>query len=357
MVVGLALLAVALVGASRQGWSRSKAEPIDVQATAVRAVDVHPALTAAGTFISPDETKIASPVGGRLVSLTFIPGQTVKKGDILARLRADTAHAALKAAQARRSNAEQVFMRDEKLLPIGGVSSEQLLNDASLLDAAEARVAQAKEKLAQTEIRAPYSGVLGFRDISVGAFVQAGDPITDIRKMDPLVLQMTLPQIAVGNVRIGLSVEIEVPGVCGVLSGRIVAIGPSLDPVQHSLRVQVQVPNGAGFLKPGMFATAQVMLSDVRRAFFIPEEAVTPEEGSSYIWVARADGTAHRIAVTLGSFRNGDVEVLSGLQPSSTVITAGMQKLRQGSKVKVGRYQPLRNPDLHSDRADCTAGR
>ena len=341
VIITMAFIALEMAGCGKKTTPPSTSTVVTVQATAVKQTVVHRVLDAAGTLLSPQHTNITSAIPGRLVSLQFVPGQVVRKGEVLAHLRSTAERAAFKAAEAARANAQQVFRNDEKLLTLGGVSSEQALHDASVLDAADAHVAQAREHLDETDIKAPYSGVLGFRELNVGAFVAAGESITTIQQVNPLSLEISLPQVDSENVRTGLPVSIEVPGVPGTLSGRVAMVGPSLDAVLHSFRVMVDVTNGAGRLKPGMFAIAHVVVEPGTDVVLIPEQAISPEAGIVFVWCVRRDKTAQRKAVTLGTYRRGQVEVLKGLSPADVVITAGMQKLHEGSKVEVTAYQPV----------------
>ncbi len=350
MALGLATalsLALALAGSPGEAAYAAAAEQrVTVQAITLEAVPLQRRLSAIGTLESPADTAITPAVAGRIIAIDFSPGSVVAEGTILARLDDTTASAAFKAAAAEQANALAVFQHDEKLLPLGGVSAEQALSDASALDTAEADLAKAKALLDETQIKAPFTGAIGFPEASLGALIEPGQAIARIVKLDPLLVRFSLSQQDMGAVHVGERVELTAPGLAGRVGGQITALGQTLDPELHTLRVEAAVPNGASHLKPGMFVDVEVVVGGAEKALLIPAQAVVPMGGATLVWCVGPDGRAVRKSVTLGRYRQTMVEVMAGLKPGDRVITAGQQRLEAGVALRVTPYEPVANPEL-----------
>lgn len=342
--IGLAELAPA--GSAMAAPSPDAAPAVSVQAVQVEPVTLAETLTAVGTLTSPADTAVAPAIAGRIVALDISPGRIVPAGTILARLDDATEAAAYKAAAAGRATALAVFQHDEKLLPLGAVSAEQALSDASALDAAEADLAKAKAALDQTRIAAPFTGAVGFPEVSLGTEVQPGQTITRIVTLDPLLVRFTLPQQDMDAVRTGERVALAAAGLKGGAEGEITAVGRTLDPLSHTLRAEATVPNGGKNLRPGMFVSLRIVTGETSNVLMIPAEAVVPMGGATFVWCVGKDGHAVRKPVTLGRYQENKVQVLSGLRPGDEVIAAGQQRLEPGAALHVEPYRPVVNPDL-----------
>jgi membrane fusion protein (multidrug efflux system) len=320
--------------------------PVHVEAAPVKVAELQQELPAVGSLSSSQETVVAPQIAGRVVSLDIAQGQVLERGTILARLDDSIQKAALAAAQATLNNARDIYERDRQVVKTGGVSEQQLQSDETAVQQAEAQLAQAQVNLQYTTIRAPFTGALGMRQVSLGAYLKDGDAIVRIRQMDPLYLDFELPQQTIGRIMPGQTANFAVPGLTGEFEGTVTTIDPALDTDSRSVHVQATIPNPKLLLKPGMFAHVRLIVGTKPETLFVPAQAIVPEGDVRYVWVVAAEDKAEQRSVEVGVYQNNWVEIISGLKPADRVVTAGVQKLYPGAKLIVSSYQPIRNQRL-----------
>jgi membrane fusion protein (multidrug efflux system) len=213
--------------------------------------------------------------------------------------------------------------------------SEQDLDDAkAALQVAGADLALAEARLAKTRIRAPFSGIVGVRRISPGAFVNPGDPITVLARIEKMRVVFYSPERNLARLKLGSPVTVSTTAYTGYeVTGPITAVDPVLDEITRSSRVVAQVPNPEDRFRPGMSATVSAVLSQREGALTIPSEAVFMEGNQAFVFVVNADSMVAKQAVTLGTRLPASVEVLEGLAENQVIVRAGHQKLFPGAKV------------------------
>ena len=350
LYIGLILAVLLILSCrSREESTGAVAMPVQVEAARVKVAELQQEIPAVGSLSSPQETVVAPQIAGRVVSLDIAQGQVLQRGTILARLDDSIQKAALAAAQATLNNARGVYERDRRVLKTGGVSEQQLQSDETAVQQAEAQMAQAQVNLQYTAIRAPFTGALGMRQVSLGAYLKAGDAIVSIRQLDPLFLDFELPQQTVGRILPGQKASFVVPGLSGEFQGTVTTIDPALDAASRNVHVQATVPNPKLLLKPGMFTHVRLVVGTKPDTLFVPAQAIVPEGDARYVWIVGPDDKAEQRSVEVGVYRNNWVEILSGLKPADRVVTAGVQKLYPGAKLNVSAYQPI-----HNQRLDLT---
>jgi membrane fusion protein (multidrug efflux system) len=350
LYIGLILAVLLILSCrSREESTGAVAMPVQVEAARVKVAELQQEIPAVGSLSSPQETVVAPQIDGRVVSLDIAQGKVLQRGTILARLDDSIQKAALAAAQATLNNARGVYERDRRVLKTGGVSEQQLQSDETAVQQAEAQLAQAQVNLQYTTIRAPFTGALGMRQVSLGAYLKAGDAIVSIRQLDPLFLDFELPQQTVGRILPGQKASFVVPGLSGEFQGTVTTIDPALDAASRNVHVQATVPNPKLLLKPGMFTHVRLVVGTKPDTLFVPAQAIVPEGDARYVWIVGPDDKAEQRSVEVGVYRNNWVEILSGLKPADRVVTAGVQKLYPGAKLNVSAYQPI-----HNQRLDLT---
>jgi membrane fusion protein (multidrug efflux system) len=350
LYVGL-ILGLLLIQAcqSREESMGAAAMPVHVEAAAVKIAELQQELPAVGSLSSPQETVVAPQIAGRVVALDIAQGQVLPRETILARLDDSIQKAALAEAEATLTNARGVFERDRQVVKTGGVSEQQLQSDETAVQQAGAQLAQAQINLQYTSIRAPFTGMLGMRQVSLGAYLKAGDAIVRIRQMDPLFLDFELPQQTTGRIMPGQKANFAVPGLAVEFEGTVTTIDPALDPDSRNIHVQATVPNPKLLLKPGMFAYVRLIVGTKPETLFVPAQAVFPEGDVRYVWVVAPEDKAEQRSVEVGVYQNNWVEIISGLKPADRVVTAGVQKIYPGAKLIVSSYQLI-----HNQRLDLT---
>lgn len=329
------------------GKQEAKAPPpVAVEVAPVKVASLEKTLTAVGSLSSPQETVITSQVDGKVTTLNIRQGRLVRRGAVLATLDDSVQRAGVLTAEADLFNARQIYQRDQKVRNTGGLSEQQLQSDEAAVRRAEAQLDQARANLEYTRIRAPFTGALGLRQVSLGAFVKAGNAVVSLHQVDPLHLDFDLPQQEVSRLKVGQRVHFTVSGLDGDFKGRVTTVDPALAAGSRTVRLQATVPNPDRRLKPGMFVRVNLVVGIVPEALFIPMQALTAEGQVNRVWVVGKDEKAERRTVEVGQYQDNWVQVLSGLKPGDRVVTAGVQKLHPGASLKISPYQPIHNPRL-----------
>lgn len=286
--------------------------------------------------LSPDESVIIRPeIAGRIAQLHFREGQRIEAGALLVSLDDSIARAEFAQARANLNLAEKNFQRAQMLFK-RGASNAQALDEANAeQQAARASLALSQARLDKTRILAPYDGVLGLRAVSPGDYLSEGQDIVNLEVLDPLKVDFRIPQKAVSQIRLKQTIEISLDAYPGErFSGEIFAINPRLDEAGRSQAIRAHISNSEGRLSPGQFVRVSVILAERPNALVIPEEAVMPV-GDKRLVNLVVEGKVELREVTLGKRLNGKVEVVDGLQGGETLISAGWQKVRAGSPVRI----------------------
>jgi membrane fusion protein (multidrug efflux system) len=289
-------------------------------------------IEAVGTASSREAVDITSKAANTVTAVRFSEGQRVAKGEVLVELDGAQAKADLVAARAALKESESTFKRSRDLFARQALSESQLEQIEATLIANRARVASAEARVADTVIRAPFSGRVGLRRISVGSLISPGTVITTLDDSSVIKLDFDVPETFVSVLEAGLHVEansIAYPG--ETFEGKVSSVDSRVDPVSRSVTVRAEIPNGDGLLKPGMFMSVRVS-REPTPALVVPESAIVPERGSVFVFVV-GEGRAERRAVTVGRREPGRVELVAGVEAGERVVVQGTQKVRDGSAV------------------------
>jgi membrane fusion protein (multidrug efflux system) len=343
----------ALAGACAGAWSQreqipwlagKRAEALARGGEAPAApVEVRPArrgaisslLEAVGSTQANESVVIAAKVSGIVERIAFADGQRVKAGDVLAELGAAELRAELVAKRAMRDNARQVYERARRLQSTQNVSDAKVEEAAAALAAADARIKADEAKLSDMVIRAPFTGRVGIRRISLGALVQSSTEITTLDDTTVIKLDFDAPETVLGELKPGLTITAKSAAFPEQdFNGRVALVGTRVDPVSRAVLVRAELPNERELLKPGMFMTVSLVLGERSDALLIPEEAVLVRDDRKYVYVV-GNNRAVETTVRLGRRKGAEVEVLSGVQEGDRLVTAGHQRLRDGQAVAV----------------------
>src|SRR5690606_32158092 len=212
-------------------------------------------LQSVGTLASDESVSIAAEVPGRIAEISFREGQAVNKGDVLVKLDNALVRAELTNVEAGLRLAESNFARANSLSQSGAGTTRARDEAKAALETSTAAVELARVRLDKTEIRAPFDGVVGLRQVSVGAYAQIGEVLVNLEKIDPLKLDFRLPEINLGDVAVGQKVEITVDALAGrVFEGEVYAIDPMVDVNGRALKIRARLLNPENVLRPGLFA-------------------------------------------------------------------------------------------------------
>lgn len=314
------------------GGMRNSA-PASVTLAAVRSERVSQKLEALGNARANESVDISTKISNIVTAVKFRDGERVRLGQVLVQLDDAQARADVAAAQAAVTESESQYNRSRELLDTQALSKSSFEQLEATLKANRARLGAATARLEDTVIRAPFSGRVGLRRVSVGTLISPGDVITTLDDTSVIKLDFSVPENFLASLREGLSIRATAPAFPGrTFAGSVSSIDSRVDIATRSVTVRALLANEDGALKPGMFLNV-ALANDEREALVIPEEALSPEAERQYVYVV-ADGKVSRREVRIGARRPGSVEVLAGLTAGERVIVEGTQKVRDGAMVR-----------------------
>jgi membrane fusion protein (multidrug efflux system) len=308
---------------------------VPVEAAKVAAGPLSEQVTAVGTLLSNESVTVAAEIPGRLKEIHFTEGQPVEQGALLFSLDDSVYRAQLADAEAKLTLAEQTYKRTSQLFSSKYATAQSADEAVSNLAVAKAAVELASVQLDKTKIVAPFSGIVGLRQVSVGEYITAGKALVNLEAIDPIKADFRVPEKFLPAIKVGQNIRIGVDAFPGeTFDGKVYAIDPRIDVAGRSLLVRAKVPNKDQQLRPGLFARVTVLLKLKEDALTVPEQAIVPQGDSQYVFKIN-DGKVKLTKVTLGMRRSGRVEILDGLSANDEVVTAGQLKLRDGTSVSI----------------------
>src|SRR5688572_618292 len=306
--------------------------PASVTLAPVRSQRVSQKLEALGNARANESVDISTKISNIVTAVTFRDGERVKRGQVLVQLDNAQARADVAAAQAAVTESESLYNRSRELLNTQALSKSSFDQLEATLKANRARLAAAGARLEDTVIRAPFSGRVGLRRVSVGTLISPGDVITTLDDTSVIKLDFSVPENFLASLREGLSVRATAPAFPGrTFAGKVASIDSRVDVNTRSVIVRALLANEDGALKAGMFLNVS-LARDEREALVIPEEALTPEAERQFVFIVE-DGKAVRREVRIGGRSPGNVEIVAGLNAGDRVVVEGTQKVRDGAPV------------------------
>lgn len=348
-LVGLLALVLVFAGifGGKMYQERKAAERAAAQGWPAAAVSVATAeeatwddrIRVVATLRAVQGTQISAQIAGNVTQVAFESGAAVNKGDLLVQLDDSSQRASLLSNQANLKLADANLARARKLAPSSAISREQLQTSQRDRDVAAAAVANDRAALDKLRITAPFDGVLGIREVSLGQYVAPGTAIVDLQQLDPLLLDFTLPQEATSRLQTGQEVRFQTAARQGEdFVGKVTAIAPALDADTRNLAVQATLSNADGKLRPGMFGHVTLNPGTSKSGIAVPETAlVFSTFGDSVYTVVEGEYgglVAHARVVQVLAQRDGMVLLdAASLEAGTQVVTAGQNKLREGASV------------------------
>lgn len=309
-------------------------EKVAVEVRPVEQLSMPRGVSAVGTLRSEDSVVLRPEITGRIAEINFSEGGKVKKGQVLIRLDDSVAKAQLQQAQANLSLANSQYRRAIELGKQGFISKQARDESASQLKVQQAAAALAQANLDKTVILAPFDGLIGLRNVSVGDYVSPGAELVPIESIDPLKVDFRIPEQYLGQVKEGSKLALSFDALPGeTREGEVGAISPLVEVGGRSLLLRANVPNSDGTLRPGMFARVRLQFSD-ELVTVVPETALVPAGEEQYVYRIEQD-KAKRVTVKVGQRRGGIVEIQNGLKAGDQVVVSGLQKIRDGDAVEI----------------------
>lgn len=331
-----AMLALAPVNPATA--QRGPQGPVEVIVSPVWADRFADRIEALGTTKANETVVITADTSEKIVEIHFEDGQEVKKGDLLVTLDKSEEEAELRAAEAEMSETESAYKRAKNLQDSSALSKATLQERLALMKQNEAAIEAIKARIDKRTITAPFDGILGLREVSIGALVQPGDQITTIDDLEQIKVDFDVPAVFLSALTPGLEISGRVEAFGEEeFKGTIKTVNTQVDPVTRTVRVRAILPNPDRRLKPGLLMNI-LLFQNPRQALLIPEEALIKRSDKNFVFVvAEDDGKtiARETEIKIGTRQPGIIEVLSGLQKGMPVINHGSVKIRDGAEVVV----------------------
>jgi membrane fusion protein (multidrug efflux system) len=333
----------------------SFAPPPDSVTTVVAKSETWPStLDVIGTTAAIQGVTVSADLPGAVARINFESGQSVHAGDVLVELDTREERAQLAAAESDRDLAKINYDRDQELVKEGVVAQTQSDNSSAQQKSTDAKVGEIKATIERKTIRAPFSGVLGIRQINLGQYLAAGAAIVSLQALNPIYVNFGVPQQQSSLVKTGRILELTSDDLPGVeFKGRVTAIDSVVNEATRNLQVQATLPNPGGKLRPGMFVQVQLGLGASRNVIPLPASAINyaPYGDSVFVVTDLKDpkgksyrGVRQQFVKVQGS-RGDQVGVISGVTPGEEIVSSGVFKLRNGAAVQVNnKIQAPNNP-------------
>lgn len=311
-------------------------------------------LSAIGTVAAVQGVVVSADLPGIVNRIAFDSGGWVREGDVLVELDTRQEQAQLVAAQAERDLAKVNLDRRQGLVSQGAISGADYDRAAAEQKLTEARVAEIRATIARKTIRAPFSGVLGIRQVNLGQYLTGGDAVVPLQSLDPIYVNFGVPQQDATQVRIGSTVQLTVGDLPGnEFTGRVTALNAVVDEATRNIQVQATLANPRGKLRPGMFVQVGLRLGANRPVIALPASAISYAPFGDSVFVVGdlqdANGATYRGVrqqfVKVEGATGDQVAVISGINAGDKVVTSGLFKLRNGSAIQVNnKVMPGNNP-------------
>lgn len=336
IIVAMILLALFFVkiGLTKHAGDREKknSDYKKVDATIVTPSLLSSDITVNGSIEAYDEVELKNEIAGRVVAINLPEGKLVRKGTMLVKLYDDDLKATLKKLQAQLEIEKEIYNRQSKLLKVNGISQNDFDQTALQVRTLSADIEEEKALISKTEIRAPFDGTIGLRNISTGAVISASTSLATIRTNQKLKLDFYVPEKYSSVMSVGMKLNFTVYDDAEIYQAKVMATEHGIDNATGNLKVRALITSASRGLIPGAFADVNLRLGENSKALMVPTQAIIPEEENKTVIVAR-EGKAHFVNVKTGIRKSAKIEVTDGLTPGDTVVVNGILFLKEGSQL------------------------
>ena len=316
------------------GFARSE---LVVTATILKPQTLNNLFRIRGVLLPDEEVDLTFESSGKITDIFFEEGSFVQEGTLLAKVNDAPLQAELKKLESQLPLAEDRLYRQQTLLEKDAISQETYQSVATQLETLKADIELVKARIKQTELRAPFSGVLGLRQVSEGAYASPNVVVSNLTKISPLKIEFSLTENFVNLIRPGSEVAFTVDNSLEVHNATVYAVESRLDVNTLSLFARARYDNSEGKIKPGQSASIQIKLDEINDAIVIPSISSIKEMGRDIAYVYR-NGVAQEVEVITGMRTAASVEIVSGLSVGDTLLTTGVMQLRSGMPVRIDQF-------------------
>lgn len=312
--------------------SRGK-KALNINAVVVRPRMLTDEVPIIGSLIPDEEVNLSFETSGKIVEINFEEGTTVQKGQLLAKVNDRPLQAQLQRLVSQLKLAEDRVFRQDALLKRDAVSQEAYEQVKTELATLNADIESVEAQIAQTELRAPFDGIIGLRQVSVGTYASPTTIVAKLTKISPLKLEFSVSERYARDIQVGTNLTFTLEGSLDTYHAQVYARESSLDINTHTLTVRALYPNPSGIM-PGRYASITLKRQEYKDALAIPSQAIVPEMGKDKVFLYRS-GKAEPVEIVTGIRTDALVQAVKGLAAGDTVIISGTQQLRTGMDVTI----------------------
>ena len=318
------------------GNRQSKA--LNVRAVVLSQQGLTDGIFVSGSLVPDEEVSLSFESSGKITDIFFKEGTHVQKGELLAKINDAPLQADLRKKQAQVKLMQDRLFRAKALLEKEAVSKEAFQEAEANLTALEAEIEGVEAQIEQTELRAPFSGIIGLRQVSVGAYATTTTEVATLTKTAPLKVEFNVPERYAGMLPEGTELTFTAEGDLTTRNAKVYASDSRVDPETRTFAIRAIYPNADGKLIPGRYVNVNLVTQRFENTLAVPSEAIVSEMGIDKVFVCK-NGKAQPVEIAKGLRTDAMVQVLRGLVPGDTVITSGTMQLRSGQKVVVSVQQ------------------
>lgn len=321
-------------GETQTAGNRQSNSLLEVEAVEVDYETIEDEIYSSGTIQANEVVELSTEASGIITDIYLEEGREVENGDLLLKINDSELQAQKQRAEFRLTLAEQREDRQRRLLERGGISQEDYdatLNEVNVL---RSEIQLINAQIDKTEIRAPFSGIVGLKYVSVGSYIGPNTRIASLQEVDPIKIDFSVPERYISRVTVGDKINFTVQGVDSTFTGEVYAIEPRINTDTRTLQIRAISKNSGQLLYPGAFANITLILDEIDDALMVPTISIIPALNSQKVFVVR-DGVVAEKIIRTGIRNSEKVQVVEGIQPGDVVLTTGLLQVRPGMEVNI----------------------
>lgn len=315
-----------------------RSQSLSVNAVVLKPQSLNDVFRTKGVLLPDEEVDLTFETSGKITELNFKEGSFVNKGQLLAKVNDAPLQAELKKLKSQLPLAQERVYRQRTLLAKDAVSQEAFETVTTELDKLKADIELVKARIAQTELRAPFSGMIGLRMVSEGAYASPQVMISKLTKISPLKIEFSVNERQESEIVDGTKLSFTVENDLNTYEASVYAVETSLEASTLSLKARARYSNPGGKMKPGRSANIEIQLREITNTLVIPSMSSIAEMGQDIVYTYK-NGKAHRVVLTKGLRTASSVQVLEGLSIGDTLLTTGVMQLRDGMNVSIAQLE------------------
>ena len=312
--------------------------PLNVNAQVLRYEALNNVFRTVGFLLPDEEVDLSFETSGKITNIYFKEGTAVQKGQLLAKVNDKPLQAELQKIKSQLPLAQERVKRQETLLQKDAVSQESYESVVTELEKLKADIELVQARIEQTELRAPFDGIIGLRQVSEGAYASPSVIVSNLTKISPLKIEFSVNEKQANNIQPGTKLQFTIDGDLNTYQAEVYAVESNLDRQTLTLKVRAYYANTDKKLKPGHSAAIETTIQEIKNTIAVPAIAIIAEMGNDIVFVYR-NGKAHRTEIKKGLRTASSVQITDGLQRNDTLITSGVMQLRDGMPVTITNLQ------------------